>query len=294
VVDYTQKSFDPALKTVRMGVRDYAPELGSFAQPDLAVFLEPTMCLASVVDCTLWSYGNNNPVVFTDPTGQASIFIDFIDVGANWTPFINTGREFNRAVFGVDPINAEQLGLVDRINSSLSVGLDIASFGVVGTFSKNTSQNIAKNLSKPLMQALDSVSNSSARSLAAKVAAENFKLDQIAKHIPSRFHYKIELASKEVGTIIAGAGHQKTINDLPRLINRYGGSAEDWVKMSSSKIIALQDGNRFGVKPFKGISEAFYEVHWYENLKTGIRTDTKIILDINKSRGPDVNLDIFK
>jgi len=97
-----------------------------------------------------------------------------------------------------------------------------------------------------------------------------------------------------VGTIIAGAGHQKTINDLPRLINRYGGSAEDWVKMSSSKIIALQDGNRFGVKPFKGISEAFYEVHWYENLKTGIRTDTKIILDINKSRGPDVNLDIFK
>lgn len=63
------------------------------------------------------------------------------------------------------------------------------------------------------------------------------------------------------GTVIAGAGHSISIRDLPRLINTYGGTAQEWVKMSSKSIElievpALKKGTKI-------------QTHYYKNIVTG-------------------------
>ncbi len=57
------------------------------------------------------------------------------------------------------------------------------------------------------------------------------------------------------GRAIAGAGTKRAIDDLPRLINQYGGGAADWSKVSSQ-------ASRFA-------DGTLIEVHGYRNLSTG-------------------------
>jgi hypothetical protein len=60
--------------------------------------------------------------------------------------------------------------------------------------------------------------------------------------------------------VIAGAGSRKAIGDIGRLVTQYGGEAGDWAKMvgGSEKV-----GGRT------------VQIHWYENVKTGLKTEFK-------------------
>jgi len=57
------------------------------------------------------------------------------------------------------------------------------------------------------------------------------------------------------GKVIAGAGTRTAIQDLPRLIGEYGGTAKDWTKVSSQ-------ATRF-------VDGTVVEVHGYRNITTG-------------------------
>jgi hypothetical protein len=61
-------------------------------------------------------------------------------------------------------------------------------------------------------------------------------------------------------TAIAGAGARKAIGDIDRLVAQYGGEAGDWAKM-------VGGSERVGGK--------LSQIHWYENVKTGLRTEFK-------------------
>ncbi|WP_152622431.1 polymorphic toxin-type HINT domain-containing protein [Archangium violaceum] len=71
VVDYVQKGFDADLGLIRMGVRDYDPELNRFLTPDPLFLAEPERCVDSPVECNLYGYAGGNPVAYVDPTGKA-------------------------------------------------------------------------------------------------------------------------------------------------------------------------------------------------------------------------------
>lgn len=78
-----------------------------------------------------------------------------------------------------------------------------------------------------------------------------------------------QLASQEAlaaaqagrGTAIAGAGARagRLINDIDRLLKTYGGEAKDWAKMSAGREVG-------------GVNVS---VHWYENVRTGLRVEFK-------------------
>jgi RHS repeat-associated protein len=54
---------------VRMGVRQYDSGLGMFMSPDPLFMESPESCISSPLECSLFSYGKNNPLSNTDPTG---------------------------------------------------------------------------------------------------------------------------------------------------------------------------------------------------------------------------------
>lgn len=68
-IDYVKKGFDPDLGLVRMGVRDYDPELSQFWSPDPLFMAEIDRCAASPSECNLYGYAGNDPIGFVDPTG---------------------------------------------------------------------------------------------------------------------------------------------------------------------------------------------------------------------------------
>ncbi len=75
-VDYAEKGFDPDLGTVRMGIRDYDPDLGQFWGPDPLFFEEdPTKCIESPVECNLFSYASNDPTRYRDPSGRNAVIV---------------------------------------------------------------------------------------------------------------------------------------------------------------------------------------------------------------------------
>jgi len=77
--------------------------------------------------------------------------------------------------------------------------------------------------------------------------------------------------------IIAGVGSAKPIKDIERITNTYGGTADDWVKLSS-KQERFDEGS---LEPKKNIG---IELHWYENIRTGQKVEAKPVID-NKPLG---------
>jgi RHS repeat-associated protein len=71
VLDYVQQGFDADLGLIRMGVRDYDPELNRFLTPDPLFLEEPEHCAGRPQECNLYSYAGGNPVVYVDPSGEA-------------------------------------------------------------------------------------------------------------------------------------------------------------------------------------------------------------------------------
>ena len=68
-LDYVQKGFDADLGLVRMGVRDYDPQLNRFTTPDSLFIDDPSRCVASPGECNLYGYAGNDPSSHVDPTG---------------------------------------------------------------------------------------------------------------------------------------------------------------------------------------------------------------------------------
>jgi RHS repeat-associated protein len=57
----------------QFGARYYADAIGRFVSPD-AYFLEsPEKCVASPVECNLYSYAKNNPLQYRDPSGEFAL-----------------------------------------------------------------------------------------------------------------------------------------------------------------------------------------------------------------------------
>lgn len=77
-LDYVGKGYDPDLQTIRMGFRDYDPHLGQFWTPDPLFLEDIDRCVESPVDCNLYGYARNNPLSYTDPSGLASAFSDWV------------------------------------------------------------------------------------------------------------------------------------------------------------------------------------------------------------------------
>ena len=55
---------------IRMGSRDYDPNVGSFTTPDATILREPALCVKYPEQCNLFSYAKNSPLRFNDPTGS--------------------------------------------------------------------------------------------------------------------------------------------------------------------------------------------------------------------------------
>ena len=82
-----------------------------------------------------------------------------------------------------------------------------------------------------------------------------------------------ELAALEIKTILqqdgksmAGVGHKRSIDDINRLTDTYGGKKEDWVKKTTINL-----NQRSLVNKTQKV-----ELHWYENLKNGVKVEPKI------------------
>jgi RHS repeat-associated protein len=69
-IDYVEKGFDPDLGLVRMGVRDYDPEINRFTTADPLVIGTPEICLENNVACNLYGYARAQPTRFVDPDGR--------------------------------------------------------------------------------------------------------------------------------------------------------------------------------------------------------------------------------
>ncbi|WP_158623741.1 N-acetylmuramoyl-L-alanine amidase [Corallococcus llansteffanensis] len=69
VLDFVEKGFDADLGLVRMGARDYDPEINRFLTPDPLFLQEPARCVDSPVECNLYAYALNAPTRYVDPSG---------------------------------------------------------------------------------------------------------------------------------------------------------------------------------------------------------------------------------
>lgn len=71
------------------------------------------------------------------------------------------------------------------------------------------------------------------------------------------------------GTPLIGAGTTRVLDAAPRLARQYGGNASDWAKMGGDSSAGR------GVQMPGG---GYFEIHWYQNLKTGqvVEVKTKI------------------
>lgn len=106
-VDYASSRFDSDLGLIRMGLRDYDPHLSRFTTPDPLVIEDLGKCRGHAVDCTLYAYARNNPLVVVDPSGQWGF-----SLGAGGTAAAGVGPGVGFTVeFGV---------LVDVSNLSLT------------------------------------------------------------------------------------------------------------------------------------------------------------------------------
>jgi len=70
-IDYVEKGYDADLGLVRVGVRDYDPEINRFTTPDPLVLESPEKCQESPADCNLYGYARNSPATLVDRDGQA-------------------------------------------------------------------------------------------------------------------------------------------------------------------------------------------------------------------------------
>ncbi|WP_375742861.1 FG-GAP-like repeat-containing protein [Corallococcus interemptor] len=77
-LDFAEKGYDADLGWVRMGVRDYDPDLGRFTTPDPLFLESPGQCVESASECNLYGYARGAPTIYTDPSGQNGLLIGIV------------------------------------------------------------------------------------------------------------------------------------------------------------------------------------------------------------------------
>jgi RHS repeat-associated protein len=92
--DFVSGSYEPTLKMIRLGHRDYIPEAGQFAQPDQLFLNSLERCAASPIQCNLYGYTAADPVNFADPDGLLQCMTLHFRQGSNeWSSTICEGGE---------------------------------------------------------------------------------------------------------------------------------------------------------------------------------------------------------
>lgn len=69
VVEYVDKGFDADIGLIRMGVRDYDPDIGRFVTPDPLLLERPHEVAQRPHEANLYSYAANNPIGLADSNG---------------------------------------------------------------------------------------------------------------------------------------------------------------------------------------------------------------------------------
>jgi RHS repeat-associated protein len=68
--EFVGRRFDANTEMIRLGARDYIPELGQFASPDPA-FVDAGLCVQDPAGCGLLAYAGGDPVNASDPNGYS-------------------------------------------------------------------------------------------------------------------------------------------------------------------------------------------------------------------------------
>jgi RHS repeat-associated protein len=147
-LDYAERGYDADLGTVRMGVRDYDPYLGRFHTPDPLMVGSLEACSDSPLECNLYSYALNNPLLNLDRDGQESTAarvvtrllegaVDHVTtVGQGLGRMAMTPVRFGRAVLGGrwDEAKQEAKFYGTRLLMSTAVGVSYGTIkAAVGT-----------------------------------------------------------------------------------------------------------------------------------------------------------------
>ena len=111
--DFATHGRDKDTGFISMGVRDYDPEQHRFISADPFFLEDLDACSASPVECDLYSYARNNPLLYKDSTGQ---YIDtIVDVGFMISSAIavyNDPSSANFIALGLDTLSAAIPGVV--------------------------------------------------------------------------------------------------------------------------------------------------------------------------------------
>ncbi|WP_205525547.1 RHS repeat-associated core domain-containing protein [Pyxidicoccus trucidator] len=105
VMDFVERSYDADLGLVRMGVRDYDPELNRFLSPDPLYLESLETCAAKPVECNLYGYARNAPLDFIDPSGLDTLVLHggFFGAASGVEPLRKTAEALFPGVKAVAP-----------------------------------------------------------------------------------------------------------------------------------------------------------------------------------------------
>jgi RHS repeat-associated protein len=236
------------------GARYYSSAIGRFASPDWNANPTPIPYanLAYPQSLNLYSYVQNNPLTFRDPNGHCTVdgekhnwlWCAAHSVGITETKKETAAREKNEAEVR-EFLRTHPQYLQNAILMAASLGTMVAL----------EATNMGAGESNSTVSADEQTAIEAGAAGEAGAARNAANLANLEKSLAS------EEQVGETGGVIAGTGARVPFRDAARVAQQYGGSASDWVKVSSSSYTA-RDGTKF-------------ETHWVENIKTGQRVEFK-------------------
>ena len=122
---FTGAMFDREASINQMGQRYYDGQLGGFASADLYFIQHPEKTLGSPIEAGLYTYGRNNPLKFTDPTGM------YVD--GNGSEFAGPASpDPSDGQFNSTALWSQSQGLDGRFEGLAGVNGDFARSGTAG------------------------------------------------------------------------------------------------------------------------------------------------------------------
>jgi RHS repeat-associated protein len=249
------------------GGRYYNPKFSMWQSPDpiFASYVQGHVNggVRNPANLGLYSYAYNNPVVIRDPTGLSPAdearkqgmhpidlnnVTEFVQGGCQSSPGFNcigTGMEGGTRKNIYSPANGAPNGIDNPTLSAIGRILDEKLPGE--TMNPDTKKEI-EGLSILLSAVLPLLGASKAALLLDKQFATEAAMEELASG---------------GGKAMAGAGATsgRVVDDLPRLISEYGGTAKDWAKIST--------------RPYRFSDGTAAEAHAYRNVTTGETVEIK-------------------
>jgi RHS repeat-associated protein len=280
-VGFTGQRLDSYIKLIQMGARWYDPEIGRWLSPDTVV---PDG--ARPQSLNRYSYVENNPVLFIDPTGHDRDFgvMDKSDDDyLRWLGKVYSKSDWQQCCahipFGqfVQAYEAHEFYMANpEVAFRDSLGEETDAY----MWARQYSENVLHNAFEPYADELimDKIQEAYGLgdvelwyTLVLGLAISEGMSDEFegsrrwANSAADASRLAKSLASQqqmwEPGLPIAGPGTKRPFRDALRVAAEYGGKPEDWVKMTSRSYRAM-DGTQF-------------ETHWVENMHTGVRVEFK-------------------